>query len=155
MKSLEVNPCDDATLIGLLALALTARNVSVQTTGSTRSTRVTLAQSITEGGRLTQDVKRLRVVARQMLANVLSCTLGHGDSGLVARIAGCALGADEHLGDMGNEEFLSCLSKAGIEKVASSLGVLPRPRVKETRAEVIRQAAGSTYNHPAAKFGLD
>ena len=154
IKSLEVNPCDDATLIGLLALALTARNVSIQTTGSTRSTRVTLAQSITEGGRLTQDVERLRVVARQMLANVLSCTLGHGDSELVARIAGCALGADEHLGDMGDEEFLSCLSKAAIEKVASSLGVLPRPRVKETRAEVIRQAAGSTYNHPAAKFGL-
>jgi ParB family chromosome partitioning protein len=154
VKSLEVNPCDDGTLIGLLALALTARNVTIQTAGSTRSTRTTLAQSITEGGQLTQDVERVRIVARQMLANVLSCSLGAGDSGPAARIAGSALGADEHLAGMGNEEFLSCLSKAGIERVASSLGVLPRPRVKETRAEVIKQATGSTYVHPAAQFAL-
>jgi ParB family chromosome partitioning protein len=55
---------------------------------------------------------------------------------------------------MANEDFLGCLSKASIEKVASQLGVLPRPRVKETRAEVIKQASGSTYVHPAAHFAL-
>ena len=55
---------------------------------------------------------------------------------------------------MATEDFLSCLSKAGIEKVGSSLGVLPRPRVKDTRAEVIKQAAGATYVHPAALFAL-
>ena len=154
VKSFEVNPCEDVTLIGLLILGLGARNVNIQTQGSTHATRERLVQSITEGGRLTQDAERLRVVARQMLASVLSCSLGHGDSGLLARIAGETLGADAHLPDMATEGFLGCLSKAGIEKVASSLGVLPRPRIKETRAEVIKQASGSTFVHPAAHFPL-
>ena len=121
VKSLEVNACDDMTLIGLLVLAFDAKNVSVQTDRPTHSTRTKLVQSITEGGRLTHDAERLRVVARQMLATVLSCSLGRSDSGLVARIAGDALGADAHIGDMATEDFLGCLSKAGIEKVGSSL----------------------------------
>jgi ParB family transcriptional regulator, chromosome partitioning protein len=154
VKSLEVNACEDTTLIGLLVLALTARNVAIQTAGSTHSTRTRLAQSITEGGELTTDGERLRVVARQMLGSVLSCSLGHGQSGLVARIAGQTLGADQHLSNMATEDFLSCLSKAGIEKIGAGLSVLPRPRVKETRAEVIKQAAGSTYVHPSALFAL-
>ncbi|MFZ0601686.1 MAG: ParB N-terminal domain-containing protein [Roseiarcus sp.] len=154
VKSLEVNACDDMALIGLLVLALNAQNVTIQTHGPTRSTRNTLIQSITEGGRLTHDAERLRVVARQTLANVLSCSLGHGDSGLPARIAGDAIGADAHLGNMATEEFLSCLSKTAIERVGSSLNVLPRQRVKDTRAAVIAQAAGSTSIHPAALFAL-
>jgi len=154
VKSLEVNPVDDATLIGLLILALNARNVSIQTHGSGHATRTKLVQSITEGGRLSHDVENLRVAARQTLANVLSCSLGHGDSGLPARIAGDAIGADAHLGNMASEEFLSCLSKTAIERVGSSLNVLPRQRVKETRAAIIAEAAGSTYVHPAALFAL-
>ncbi len=154
IKSLEVNPCDDKTLIGLLALALNAQNVTVQTDGPTRPTRTRLVQSITEGGRLTHDAERLRVVARQILTTVLSCSVGRGHSGLIARIAGDALGADAHIGNMATEDFLGCLSKAGIEKVGSSLRVLPRPRAKETRAEVIKQASGTTYVHPAALFAL-
>jgi ParB family chromosome partitioning protein len=154
VKSLEVNPVDDATLIGLLILALNARNVSIQTHGSERATRTKLVQSITEGGCLSRDVERLRVAARQTLANVLSCSLGHGESGLPARIAGDAIGADAHLGNMATEEFLSCLSKTAIERVGSSLHVQPRQRVKDTRAAVIAEAAGSTYIHPAALFAL-
>ena len=154
VKSFEVNAVDDATLIGLLILALNARNVSIQTHGSGHATRTKLVQSITEGGRLSHDVERLRVVARQTLANVLSCSLGHGDSGLPARIAGDAIGADAHLGNMATEEFLSCLSKTAIERVGSSLNVLPRQRVKDTRAAVVAEAAGSTYIHPAALFAL-
>jgi ParB family chromosome partitioning protein len=89
VKGLEANPIDDTSLIGLLILALNARNVSIQTRGGSESpTRTKLVQSITEGGRLTHDVERLRIVARETLANVLSCSLGHGDSGLPARIAG-------------------------------------------------------------------
>ena len=80
VKSLEVDPCEDMTLIGLLILSFGARNVSIQTRGSTHATREQLVQSITSGGKLTQDAERLRVVARQMLASVLSCALGHGDS---------------------------------------------------------------------------
>jgi ParB family chromosome partitioning protein len=155
LKGLEANPIDDATLIGLLILALNARNVSIQTHGgSGNPTRTRLVQSITEGGCLSQDVERLRVVARQTLANVLSCSLGHGDSGLPARIAGDAIGADVHLGNMATEDFLSCLSKAAIERVGSSLNVQPRQRVKDTRAAVVTEAAGSTYVHPAALFAL-
>ena len=36
----------------------------------------------------------------------------------------------------------------------SSLNVQPRQRVKDTRAAVITEAAGSTYIHPAALFAL-
>ena len=154
MKSLEVDPCDDVRLIGLLVLALNANNVMIQTDDYNRPERKSLVQSITAGGELTADAERLRIVARQMLMSVLSCAPGRGDSGLVARIAGRALGADTHIANMATEDFLSCLSRAGIEKVGSSLGVLPRPRVKDTRAEVIKQAAGATYVHPAALFAL-
>jgi hypothetical protein len=70
---------------------------------------------------------------------------------LWARAAG---GADAHIGNMATEDFLGCLSKAGIEKVGSGLRVLPRPRAKDTRAEVIKQASGTTYVHPAALFAL-
>ena len=154
MKSLEVDPCDDVRLIGLLVLALNANNVMIQTDDYNRPERKSLVQSITAGGELTADTERLRIVARQMLMSVLSCAPGRGDSGLVARIAGRALGADTHIANMATEDFLSCLSRAGIEKVGSSLGVLPRPRVKDTRAEVIKQAAGATYVHPAALFAL-
>jgi hypothetical protein len=52
------------------------------------------------------------------------------------------------------EEFLSCLSRTAIERVGSSLNVLPRQRVKDTRAAVVAEAAGSTYIHPAALFAL-
>ena len=121
VKSLETNACDDMTLIGLLVLAFDAKNVTVQSDRPTHSTRTKLVQSITDGGRLTHDAERMRVVARQMLANVLSCSIGRSDSGLVARIAGDALGADAHIGNMATEDFLGCLSKAGIEKVGSSL----------------------------------
>ena len=55
---------------------------------------------------------------------------------------------------MATEEFLSCLSKTAIERVGSSLNVLPRQRVKDTRAAVIAEAAGSTYIHPGALFAL-
>ncbi len=154
VKSLEVDPCDDVRLIGLLVLALNANNVMIQTDDYNRPERKSLVQSITAGGELTADAERLRIVARQMLMSVLSCAPGRGDSGLVARIAGRALGADTHIANMATEDFLSCLSRAGIEKVGSSLGVLPRPRVKDTRAEVIKQAAGATYVHPAALFAL-
>ena len=134
VKGLEANPIDDATLIGLLILALNARNVSIQTHGGSGTpTRTKLVQSITEGGRLSQDVERLRLVARQTLANVLSCALGHGDSGLPARIAGDAIGADVHLGNMATEDFLSCLSKAAIERV---------------RIEPERPAASARQGHP-------
>ena len=41
---------------------------------------------------------------------------------------------------MAREDFLGCLSKTWIEKVGSSLRVLPRPRAKDTGADVVKQA---------------
>ncbi len=58
-----------------------------------------------------------------------------------------AFGADAHIGNMAREDFLGCLSKAWIEKVGSSLRVLPRPRAKDTRAEVIKQAFSEVARH--------
>jgi ParB family transcriptional regulator, chromosome partitioning protein len=49
VKSLEVNPCDDMTLIGLLVLAFDAKNVTVQSDRPTHSTRTKLVQSLYRG----------------------------------------------------------------------------------------------------------
>ena len=153
-KALAENAIDDATLIGLLILSLTAQNVSIRTGDYSSSDRTKIAQQITQGGRLTQDLDALRQAAREMLASFLSCRPGMNDSGLPARIAGDAIGADLHLASMASEEFLSCLSKPAIETAASSLGVLPRPRAKDTRAELIKAAAGGSFVLPAASFAL-
>ena len=64
------------------------------------------------------------------------------------------LGPTRTSATLATEDFLGCLSKEGIEKVGSSLRVLPRPRAKDTRAEVIKRASGTTYVHPAALFAL-
>jgi len=48
---------------------------------------------------------------------------------------------------MAREDFLGCLSKAWIEKVGSSLRILPSPRAKDTRAEVIKQAFSEVARH--------
>jgi ParB family chromosome partitioning protein len=65
-----------------------------------------------------------------------------------------AVNADRHLGGMATEEFLSCLSKAEIEAVASAHGILPKPTGKLTRAAVIAHFKDGDYVYPGAKFGL-
>jgi ParB family transcriptional regulator, chromosome partitioning protein len=55
---------------------------------------------------------------------------------------------------MGTEEFLSCLSKAEIEEVASANGILPKPTGKATRAAVISHFKDGDYTYPRATFGL-
>ena len=153
VKSLEVNACDDMTLIGLLVLAFDGKNVSVQSDRPTHSTRTKLVQSITEGGRLTHDAERLRVVARQMLATVLSCSVGRSDSGLVARIAGDALGADAHIGNMATEDFLGCLSKAGMKgRVEPSAFCRARaPRTRAPRSSSRRRARPTCIRRPCSR----
>jgi hypothetical protein len=153
-RAIAENAIDDATLIGLLILSLTAQNVSIRTGDYSSSDRRKIAQQITHGGRLTQELDALRQAARQMLATFLSCRPGMNDSGLPARIAGDAIGTDVHLASMASEEFLSCLSKPAIETAASSLGVLARPCAKDTRAELIKAAAGGSFVLPAARFAL-
>ncbi len=74
--------------------------------------------------------------------------------GLAARIAGDAIGADADLPHMGTEEFLSCLSRSALEAEASRHRVLPRARVKETRAALIEQVRETGLVLPAAQFAL-
>jgi hypothetical protein len=86
---------------------------------------------------------------------VLNCRLAYGvGSGLAARIAGEVIGADADLPHMGTEEFLACLSRAALEAEASRQHVLPRARVKDTRAALIEQVRETRLVLPAAQFAL-
>lgn len=151
-KALISNEFDDSTLIGLLILGLSANNVSIQNDSPIRPKSLTL--KLTEGGRITKDIDLLRETARKLLASLFSCLDNATNSGLIARIAGDTIGADEHLGNMGTEEFLSCLSKTAIEETAAAIGINARDRAKDTRAAVIAQVGGTGFVLPAAHFAL-
>jgi len=86
---------------------------------------------------------------------VLNCRLAYGvGSGLAARVAGDAIGADADLPHMGTEEFQSCLSRSALEAEAGRHRVLPRARVKDTRAALIEQVRETGLVLPAAQFAL-
>lgn len=76
------------------------------------------------------------------------------DSGIVARIAGDAIGANEYLPNMATDDFLKCLSKTAMERAATALSVLPRQTGKATRAALIEHVGQATYILPAARFAL-
>jgi len=101
---------------------------------------------------LTQDLGVLRAAAREMLVEVLSCRTDMSQSGMNARYAGAAIGADALLPNMATTDFLKCLSKQAMERTASANGVAPRNTGKETRAAMIAHCAGKTFVHPAALF---
>jgi len=149
----EATIADDA-LIGLLVLALGGRNVQVHTGAGLQSHgwRERLAEQLTEGGVLTQDLGVLREAAREMLVGVLSCRVNLSQSGMVARHAGTAIGADLYLPNMATQDFLSCLSKQAMARTASANGVAPRNTGKETRAAMIAQVGAGGFVHPAALF---
>ena len=81
---------------------------------------------------------------RSALIDMLSCRLGHTNSGVVSRIAGDAIGADGFIANMATEAFLDCLSRPSLEASCVAVSVLPRQRVRETRAalEPIAAARG-------------
>ena len=101
---------------------------------------------------LTQDLDVLRGAAREMLVEVLSCRVGLSQSGMNARYAGAAIGADALLPNMATTDFLKCLSKQAMERTASANGVAPRNTGKETRAAMLAHCGGGTFVHPAALF---
>jgi len=151
--ALLVNPIDDSQLLALLILTFGASNVDVRSGDYDKvEKRREIVSRITEGGHLTDDIAILHRAAREMLAAILSCRTNHNTSGTAARIAGDTVGADAHLPNMATEEFLSCLSKAALEKAAAGLGVPPSPRAKETRAALIEQAGSGHFVHPGAQF---
>jgi hypothetical protein len=72
--------------------------------------------------------------------------------GIVARVAGAAIDAKLLLPNMATEEFLSCLSKAAIEKAAADEGVKIGSRGKDTRANLIERFKDGIYIYPSALF---
>ena len=161
-QGLRETPIDDTALLGLLVLALAGQNVTVQSAaGAPTETpwrrsdvRGGIARRLIEGGHLTSDLDLLRSAARDMLVQVLSCREGVSQSGVVARVAGDAIGADAFIANMAEDEFLKCLSKGGIEQANRALGIQPRNTGKEMRAALIQHVGQGTYVLPAACFGL-
>jgi hypothetical protein len=146
---------DETTMIALLVLAFAGRNVSVQSGAALgKSDREQIVETLTEGGTLTLDPAAVQKAARAMLTAVLSCRDNMTNSGIIARIAGNSIGATLRLPNMATEEFLSCLSKAGLEKAAAAEGVRIGSRAKDTRAALIKRFETGVYVHPAALFRL-
>ncbi len=153
VKALGREALTNETLIGLLVLALAADNVSIRTHQYVPIKAI--VSMIAEGGKLTSDTALIRETAIKVLQTVLNCRLAYGEgSGLAARVAGDAIGADADLPHMGTEEFLSCLSRAALEAEASRHRVLPRGRVQDTRAALIEQVRETGLILPAAQFAL-
>ena len=154
-QALKEAAIDETRLIALLVLALAAKNVSVQSgTGEFGTERAVIANTLIEGGVLTSDQQAIHESARTMLTAVLSCRANMTDSGIVARVIGDAIDASLHLPNMATEDFLSCLSKAGIEKAATAEGVRVEVRGKDTRAGLIEKFKSGTYVYPRAVFRL-
>ncbi len=156
-QALEQGEIDDAQLIGMLILALDARNVSVQQDCShyQRGTRRgAYVRAISEGGIITQDLDTLRSAARGVLSAVLSCEVGRNGSGDTARIAGASVHAEVYLPNMATDDFLPKLSKDGITKVLQAERLQPRNTGKEMRAALLEHVGNGSYVHSAALFEL-
>ena len=153
-------PIEDDTLMALLILAFAGQNVSVTTgRGGANYGLSRLAKHVATlfaaDGKLDFDRDGLRVAARAMLIDVFSCRENATNSGIVARVAGATIGADEFLPNMGSEDFLSCLSRPALEGSCKDPPVLPRQRVKDTRAALVEHFKEGRFVHPAALFAPD
>ncbi|SDH22902.1 ParB N-terminal domain-containing protein [Pelagibacterium luteolum] len=153
-------PIEEDTLMALLVLAFAGRNVSVDSGssdtvyGHARLERHA-ALLFGEGGRLDYDRETLQQVVRKVLIEVLSCRENRTNSGIVARVAGDTIGADSFLPSMGTDEFMSCLSRSALEASCKDTPVLPRQRVKDTRAALVEHFKEGPFVHPSALFAPD
>lgn len=150
-------PIEDDTLMALLILAFTGQNVSVTTgSGGVYYGHSKLAKHAVvlfdAQGNLAFDMDTLRIAARSMLIDVVSCRENATKSGLVARIAGETIGANAFLPNMGTDDFLSSLSRPALEGSCKDTPVLPRQRVKDTRAALVEHYKEGHFVHPAALF---
>ena len=153
-------PIEDDALMALLILAFAGQNVSVTTgSGGVYYGHSRLAKNAAvlfdADGKLAFDMDTLRVAARTMLVDVFSCRENATNSGIVARIAGEMIGADAFLPNMGTEDFLSCLSRPALEGSCNDTPVLPRQRVKDTRAALVEHYKEGHFVHPSALFAPD
>lgn len=159
-EALSRAPIEDDTLLALLVLAFAGQNVRVDSGAGGdfrfggRFGRHAAVLFDTEG-KFAFDLDTLRIAARGALIDVLSCREGMSKSGIVALVAGGAIGADAFLANMGSEEFLSCLSRPALEGSCANTPVLPRARVKDTRAALVEHFREGHFVHPAALFAAD
>ena len=159
-EALERGPIEDDTLMALLVLALAGRNITVASGagdyvyGFARMERHAV-RLVADDGTLAHDMVTLRSAARAALIDALSARVNRSDSGIVARIAGAAIGADGFLPNMGTVDFLDCLSRAALQRSCKETPVLPRARVRETRAVLVEHFATGRFVHPAALFAPD
>lgn len=160
-ESLDHTEIDDVTLLGLFILAASGGNVEVRT-GDTSAAwsygaRDAIAGAVVNNGLLVRDPETIRSAARRMLRYMLSLRQNNwqANSGLPARIAGEAIGADAHLATMATEKFLSCLSKAEMERVASAHAVLPRQTGKATRAAFLERFKEERFVYDRSRFTLN
>ncbi|MUO85247.1 ParB N-terminal domain-containing protein [Agrobacterium vitis] len=150
-------PIEDDMLMALMVLAFAGQNVRVDSGadgtfyGGKRFSRHAVGL-FDEHGKLAFDQDTLRVAVRSVLIDVLSCRWGMSNSGMVARIAGEAIGADEFLPNMGSEDFLLCLSRQALEASCAEASVQPRPKVRETRTALVEHFANEHFVHPSARF---
>ncbi|NTI26569.1 ParB N-terminal domain-containing protein (plasmid) [Rhizobium rhizogenes] len=150
-------PIEDDMLMALLVLAFSGQNVRVDSGADgtfyagKRFSRHAVAL-FDEHGKLAFDQDTLRVAVRSVLIDVLSCRRGMSNSGMVARIAGEAIGADNFLPNMGSEEFLLCLSRQALEASCADVSLQPRPKVRETRAALVEHFANEHFVHASARF---
>ncbi len=150
-------PIEDDMLMALMVLAFAGRNVRVDSGadgtfyGGKRFSRHAVGL-FDEHGKLVFDRDTLRVAVRSVLIDVLSCRRGMSNSGMVARIAGEAIGADEFLPNMGSEDFLLCLSRQALETSCTEASVQPRQKVRETRAALVEHFACEHFVHPSGRF---
>lgn len=150
-------PIEDDTLTALLVLAFAAQNVTVDSgNGSAYYGKSRLARHgaklFDEDGNLVFDKDTLRVAARSILIEVLSCRDNRTNSGIVSRVAGNEIGADNFLANMGTEDFLLCLSRTALEAACKENAVPPRNKVRETRAALVAHFKDGHFVHPSARF---
>ncbi|MBC7280592.1 ParB/RepB/Spo0J family partition protein [Hoeflea sp.] len=156
-EALHRAPIEDDTLMALLVIAFAGQNVRVDTgsgnTGSFRSLIAPHAATLVDGtGNLAVDTETLRVAARSVLIEVLSCRRNMSNSGIVSRVAGVVIGADSFLPNMGTEDFLVCLSRQALEAVCADTSVLPRNKVRDTRAALVEHFKEERFVHTSALF---
>jgi ParB family chromosome partitioning protein len=89
---------------------------------------------------------------RSVLIEVLSCRRNMSNSGIVSRIAGAVVGADSFLPNMGTEDFLLCLSRQALEGACADTSVLPRNKVRDTRAALVEHFQEERFVHGSAHF---
>ncbi|RWB66215.1 ParB N-terminal domain-containing protein [Mesorhizobium sp.] len=160
-EALAHAPIEDDTLMALLVLAFAGQNVSVASGArdisyfGPASLGEHAARLFNPEGVFQFDMDTLRAAVRSLLIDVLSCRENRSNSGIVARVAGDAIGADDFLANMGSEEFLSCLSRSALEGSCKDTPVLPRQKVKDTRAALVEHFRDGRFVHPAALFAPD